>query len=70
MGRMINQEMECKGQTDQLWEEEKSEFGFGYAELHILLIFEHREIKLRKELGAKVRDLDINKSYMLKPSGG
>lgn len=46
--------------TEQHWEEEKSECGFGHAEWQILLIFEDRNMELKKEFRANVRDLEIN----------
>lgn len=51
--------------TEEHREEEKGEFGFGPAGLQILLLFEDINMKVKKELGAKIRVLEIN-LYFLK----
>lgn len=45
--------------TEQHWGEEKCEFHFGPAKLQILLIFEDKNMKVKKESGAKIGDLEI-----------
>lgn len=44
--------------TKQHWGEEKHEFHFAPAKLQILLIFEDKNMKGKKEFGAKIGDLE------------